>query len=74
MENILLTLLIANALFWGLFPHNAHCLVLENFNKFFKMNINCPSHEIHLLMGIFFYLASVYYTQKDTGVFKKLMS
>ena len=36
MKTILLTILIANALFWGLFPHNAHCLFLSNVNKIFK--------------------------------------
>ena len=74
MKTILLTLLIANALFWGLFPHNAHCLFLENINKTFKINIQCPHHRIHLLMGIFFYLTSVYISQKDSKEFKSLMS
>lgn len=69
MENLLLTFLITNALFWGLFSHNAHCLFLENFNKFFRININCPPHHIHLLMGVVFYLVSVYIAQKDTYVF-----
>ena len=30
MKTLILTLLIANALFWGLFPHNAHCLFVDN--------------------------------------------
>ena len=72
MKNIVLTFFIANALFWGLFPHNAHCLLIENINSFLKMNINCPPHHIHLLMGLFFYILSVYMTQKDTGVFTPL--
>ena len=74
MESLILTFLISNALFWGLFPHNAHCLFLEYFNKMFKININCQPHHIHLMMGILFYLASVYYVQKDSKEFKVLMA
>ena len=69
MENMILMIFIVNALFWGLFPHNAHCLVFENFNKLFKFNINCPPHHVHLLMGLFFYCLSVYYSQKNTYIF-----
>ena len=46
MKTLLLTIFIANALFWGLFPHNAHCLFLENINKVMKTNIECPPHHI----------------------------
>tara|TARA_B100000575_G_C22815680_1_gene480169 strand:+ start:358 stop:594 length:237 start_codon:yes stop_codon:yes gene_type:complete len=73
MKTLLLTLFIANALFWGLFPHNAHCLFLDNVNKILKTNIRCPPHHIHLFMGIFFYLASIYISQKDSKEFKSLM-
>ena len=74
MKTILLTFLIANALFWGLFPHNAHCLLIENMNKLLNIKIKCPEHKIHLFMGILFYIASVYYAQKDTKEFKALMT
>ena len=74
MKTLILTLFIANALFWGLFPHNAHCLFLENVNKSLKTNIQCPPHHVHLLMGIFFYFASVYISQRDSKEFKTLMS
>lgn len=74
MKTLILTLLIANALFWGLFPHNAHCLLISNVNKILNMNIKCPEHKIHLFIGILFYIASVYYAQKDTNEFKALMS
>ncbi len=63
METLILTFLIANAIFWGLFPHNAHCLFINNINEFFKMNINCPDHSVHILLGFLFYTASVYFTQ-----------
>lgn len=74
MKTLILTLFIANALFWGLFPHNAHCLFLENVNKSLKTNIQCPPHHVHLLMGIFFYFASVYISQRNTKEFNTLMS
>lgn len=74
MKTLILTLLIANALFWGLFPHNAHCLFVDNVNKMFKTNIQCPEHHIHLMMGIGFYIASIYISQKDSKEFKLLMT
>ena len=75
MEKLILTFFLANAIFWGLFPHNAHCLLLENINKFFKTNVKCPEHEIHLLMGLVFYIISVYYAQKNSiKNFHKLMT
>jgi len=74
MKTLILTLLIANALFWGLFPHNAHCLLIDHINKIFKSNIRCPEHKIHLFIGIIFYIGSVYYSQKDSKEFKALMT
>ncbi len=74
MKTIILTILIANALFWGLFPHSAHCLFIKNVNKILDLNIKCPEHKIHLFIGILFYIASVYYAQRDTYEFKRLMT
>tara|TARA_B100000214_G_C23840416_1_gene568525 strand:- start:274 stop:501 length:228 start_codon:yes stop_codon:yes gene_type:complete len=74
MKTVILTLLIANALFWGLFPHNAHCLLLDTINKMFQTNIKCPEHHIHLLMGVGFYIAAIYLSQKDSKEFKALMT
>lgn len=74
MKTLLLTLLIANALFWGLFPHNAHCLLIDNLNKMFQTKIACPEHKVHLMMGVGFYFASVYYSQKGSKEFNALMS
>lgn len=74
MNNLILTFLIANTLFWGLFPHNAHCLLLENINKLFQTSFVCQPHKVHLFMGLLFYIASVYYAQKDNFDFKSLMA
>lgn len=64
MNCILLAFLITNALFWGLFPHSAHCRVLNDFNKMLSMNIKCPQHWVHLLMGLVFFGLAVYVAQK----------
>lgn len=74
METLLLTFFIANALFWGLFPHNAHCILIKKVNEILKTKIVCPEHKIHLFMGLMFYILSVYYSQKDTIEFKSLMT
>ena len=65
MNCILLAFLITNALFWGLFPHSAHCRVLSDFNKMLGMSIKCPTHTVHLMMGLVFFVLSIYIAQKD---------
>tara|TARA_Y100000389_G_scaffold197262_1_gene231515 strand:- start:758 stop:976 length:219 start_codon:yes stop_codon:yes gene_type:complete len=64
------TILLVNAVFWGLFSHKEHCALVSNFG------INpsqCPPHYVHLMMGLAFYAGSVYYQQSDYihGVLKK---
>ena len=66
MNCLLLSFLIINALFWGLFPHSAHCQLVEQVSKLVNMKVECPEHKIHLLMGLVFYAASVYVAQKDS--------
>ena len=66
LKNLILTFLIANSLFWGLFPHEAHCLVINYFNRLSKMNIKCSTHKVHIIMGICFYIVTVFYAQKDS--------
>jgi len=64
MEFVLQTFLLINAIFWGLFPHQAHCKVLSDINKLIGSSIKCPSHSIHLIMGVAFFLAAVAYTHR----------
>lgn len=66
MNCLLLSFLIINALFWGLFPHSAHCQLVDQVSKLVNMKVECPEHKIHLLMGLVFYAASVYVAQKDS--------
>ena len=55
--NILLVILVVNALFWGLADHSTHCYLVGMKN--------CPAHYIHIIMGLVFYLASVYVSNKS---------
>jgi hypothetical protein len=71
MNCILLAFLVTNALFWSLFPHSAHCKLLGDINKTIGTSIKCPSHMIHIIMGIVFFLASIFISQKDSPHFKK---
>ena len=74
MNCLLLAFLVTNALFWGLFPHSAHCQVLKEFNKLVGMNIKCPDHMIHLITGVVFFLLSIFVAQRDSPTFKKLFN
>lgn len=62
------TILLINAIFWGLFSHKQHCAFVSNFGM-----SQCPPHYIHLIMGFVFYAGSVYFQQSDyiNGIFKK---
>ena len=63
---LLLAFLITNALFWGLFPHETHCKVVSQISKVVNMKIECPEHRVHLVMGIIFYVLSIYLVQKNS--------
>lgn len=64
------TMLLINAIFWGLFSHKEHCAFVSNFG--IEMS-QCPPHYVHLLMGFACYGGSVYFQQSDyiRGLFKK---
>ena len=66
MKYVLLAFLVMNALFWGLFPHSAHCQVISKLSSVLKMSIQCPEHKVHLMMGIIFYVLAVYFVQKES--------
>jgi hypothetical protein len=66
MNCLLLSFLITNAIFWGLFPHTSHCQIIQEINHMLGTNITCPKHIYHICLGIFFYLLSIYLTQKDS--------
>jgi hypothetical protein len=51
---------LLNALFWGLFPHEAHCQFVENF-----LSAKCPPHGVHIIISIIAFLIAVYLAQKQ---------
>jgi hypothetical protein len=59
---IIISLLIVNALFWGLYPHDSE------FCTFIKMIgiPKCPNKIVHLLMGVFFYILAIIVAQYFT--------
>lgn len=59
LQNFLVAVLGVNALFWGLMPHKVHCEFVNMFTK------SCPSHNIHLLMGVVSFLLAVLVAQWD---------
>jgi hypothetical protein len=63
MKNIILTFLIANAIFWGLFPDEAQCLIIKYINDILPINAPCPSQMIQILVGVSFYIASAIYSK-----------
>ena len=63
---LLLAFLVTNALFWGLFPHETHCKVVSEISKVINMKVECPEHRVHLVMGIIFYVLSIYLVQKNS--------
>jgi len=72
MNCLLLAFLVTNALFWGLFPHSAHCQVVSEINKLIGTKVKCPEHIFHLITGLVFYLLSVFVAQKDSKALKNL--
>lgn len=66
MNCYLLTFLIVNALFWGLFPHETHCQVVNEASKLANVKIDCPEHKVHLLIGLISFVGAIYVAQKDS--------
>ena len=66
LTNIVIAFLIVNAIFWGLFPHTAHCKFVANFGI-----TECPQHWVHLLTGLIAYLSAVWL--KNSTYIKRLL-
>ena len=60
MKNIILTFLIANSIFWGLFPHESHCHLINHLKNMTGFNLQCTKHSIHLIMGVIFFILAIY--------------
>jgi len=62
MKNLVVIVLVINALFWGLASHDQHCSVADWVGL---GGDNCPPHYVHLMMGLAFFVAAVYCQQKS---------
>ena len=58
LRTLLVAFLAVNALFWGLWPHSAHCGVAATLGI-----ADCPSHMIHLAIGLVFFVLAVVVAQ-----------
>jgi|UniRef100_A0A6C0C0T6 hypothetical protein len=56
---VISSLLIVNALFWGLYPHHADCKI----GAFTGLK-TCPSKYLHLGIGVLFYISAVLVAQQ----------
>ena len=54
IQYILAAFFLANAIFWGLFPHASHCAVAAMLGV-----TDCPSHWLHISSGVVFFLVTV---------------
>jgi len=59
VQNLVVAFLAVNALFWGLMPHKVHCELVAMFTN------QCPSHNVHLVMGFIAFFLAVVFAQWD---------
>lgn len=63
-KQLLVALLLINAIFWGLFPHSSHCKVAAIFGI-----KQCPPHWIHVyVMGLLSFVMALYVQQGSAGL------
>ena len=59
LKNLIVVFLAVNALFWGLMSHKVHCNLVTMFTN------TCPSHTVHLFMGLIAFVLAVVVAQYD---------
>ncbi len=59
LKTILVVFFAINAIFWSLFPHNIHCNIATMIMP------NCPSHGLHLNIGIISFIIAFIIAQYD---------
>lgn len=64
-QNLLVSFLAVNAIFWGLMPHKVHCDTVK------MLRMPCVSHKVHLLTGVLAFILAVVAAQWD--YIRKLM-
>ena len=60
MRELLVALLVANALFWSLMPHSVHCEFVSNFTS-----KPCPPHMFHIMFGVASFFLAIMLAQKE---------
>ena len=60
LYNIIVIILIVNAIFWGLFSHKQHCEIANIFGI-----KKCPSHWIHITFGIICFILAILIQQRN---------
>lgn len=60
LKPLLVAFLVINGIFWGLFPHRAHCKVAGVLGV-----KQCASHSVHITFGIVCAIAALVYAQWD---------
>lgn len=60
MRELLIALLVANALFWSLMPHSVHCEFVSNFTS-----KPCPPHIFHIMFGVASFILAIMLAQKE---------
>lgn len=60
VATLLVLFLLANAIFWGLYPHATHCKVASVFTS-----AKCPSHIVHIIIGVLSFVAAVAVAQRN---------
>ena len=64
MNHLLVCLLVLNSIFWGLFPHSAHCKLANSVGM-----KKCPPHWIHVyVMGLGSFVLALYLKQGKAGL------
>ena len=57
-KDIVVAFFALNAIFWGLFPHDAHCKVASVFTN------ACAPHTVHVGFGVASFLIAVIIAQQ----------
>jgi len=60
MKELLVSLLVVNAMFWCLLPHSIHCDFVKTVT-----DRECPPHFLLICMGIASFVLAVVIAQKD---------
>ena len=59
LKTILTIFFAINAIFWSLFPHHIHCNLVNMLTEV------CPSHNIHLIIGLVSFIIAFIIAQFD---------